>query len=175
MRLIAMLMFPIACCWPLVAQAPKIDRSELLGAWKLRRVDALRSDGRTFPPLGEHVTGTLAYLASGEMVVAWGREDRPAAKNPSAPTDGEYRAMVENYFSAYFGTFELDAAGGKILHHINGGLEPDASGHTVVRDVELRGDTLVLTQPPGPCSRAFAGECAEGELIRLRLTWSRSR
>jgi hypothetical protein len=174
-RLITILMFPLACCWPVAAQTPRIDKSELVGAWKLVRVDALRSDGRTFLPLGEHVMGTLAYLASGDMVVAWGREDRPAPKDPSAPTDGEYRAMVENYFNAYFGTFQLDDAAGKISHRQNGTLQPGRSGRTVVRDIELRGDTLVLTQPPGPCDRAFADKCTEGESIRLRLTWSRSR
>lgn len=139
------------------------------------RVEAVRSDGQTFLPLGDRVMGTLAYLASGDMVVAWGRADRPAAKNRSAPTDSEYRNMVDDFFNAYFGTFELDATGRKVLHHIAGELHPGGLGRTATRDVELSGDTLVLTQPPGPCLPVSDGQCKEGELVRLRLTWSRSR
>jgi lipocalin-like protein len=165
----------VAHSWPLVAQHTRVTRGELLGAWRLSRVEIIRADGEIYLPFGEHVTGILAYVESGDVVVAWGRADRPEFAKSSNPTGAELLGAVEDYFNAYFGTFEFEAAGQQVRHRTTGGLRPGGAGRTLVRDVELRGDTLVLTQPAAPCSAHDAGKCQEGEQVRMRLFWSRSR
>jgi len=150
-------------------------RAQILGVWKLRRVEALRPDGRTFLPLREHVTATLAYLDSGDFVESWARVDRPPTVGLPAQTRRQYRAMVERYFSSRSGTFELLNAGASIVHHINKGVQPFDPFGTLFRPVELDGDTLALTESDRLCLPAFAGQCAEGETASLRLTWNRSR
>ena len=79
---------------PMNGQTSQVTRGQLLGAWRLTRVETIRANGDIYLPFGEQVTGTLAYLESSDMIVAWGRGDRPELKNPSSPTGTELLAIV---------------------------------------------------------------------------------
>lgn len=155
------------------AHAQRLERADLIGAWKLQRVEAVRSDGSTYAPYGRNLSGTLAYLDSGDMVVAWGRSDRPEFADRANPTQTEIFGAVEDFFNAYFGTFEIDATAKRIRHHVVGTLRP-AQPRTLTRDAELAADTLVLVQDYA-CPPRDAGKCTLGEQLKLRLYWIRSR
>ena len=152
---------------------PALTVEALLGSWRLERFEAVRDDGRVFLPFGDSVSGTLVYLADGQMVVAYGRQDRPIPQQPNSPTPVELAKMVEG-FDAYWGSFEVDVARGQVTHHVKGAFEPHVTGTDRVRSVLLSGDTLVLSVPRGPCWWELVGQCVAGEQIQLRLTWRRS-
>ena len=133
----------------------------------------MRDDGRVFLPFGASVSGTLVYLADGQVVVTYGRQDRPIPQQPNSPTPVELAKMVEG-FDAYWGSFEVDAIRGQVIHHVKGAFEPGSNGRDRVRSFLLNGDTLLLSVPRGRCWWELVRQCAEGEQIQMRLTWRRS-
>ena len=151
---------------------PDLTVEALLGTWHLERFEAVRDDGRAFLPFGTSVSGTLVYLADGQMVVAYGRQDRPIPQQPNSPTPVELAQMLGG-FDAYWGSFEVDVARGQITHHVKGAFEPRVADTDRVRSVLLNGDTLVLSGPPGPCWWQLVSQCAVGEQVQVRLTWRR--
>ena len=78
--------------------------------------------------------------------------------------EDEARAAFER-FDAYCGTWEIDAATGNIIHHVDGSRFPNWTGTDQVRMVELAGDRLVLRTPP----ILAAGQEWTGELVWQRL------
>ncbi len=146
----------------------------LLGTWHLVRFETVRADGRTFLPFGASVSGSLVYLADGQMIVAYGRQDRTRPQQPTTPTPMELAKMVEG-FDAYWGTFEVDPIHGQVVHHVQGAFETQAIGTDRIRSVTLDGYTLVLAVPIGQCWWEFANQCTAGEQVQMKLTWQRSQ
>jgi hypothetical protein len=141
--------------------------SDLVGAWHLERVEGVRGD-KVGQPFGSSVSGTLVYMPNGQMVVAWGRQDRAAPKDMSKTTPEEAAGIIKG-FDAYWGTFEVDSVRGIVIHHVKGCLQPSVIGTDRIRNVSLVGDMLTLALKV-PCP-----QCAPGEEAILRLVWIRSR
>jgi Lipocalin-like domain len=79
----------------------------------------------------------------------------PAGQNNTSAVDG---------YDAYFGTYEVDEQTGKVKHTLVGSITPTNIGMTVMRDLRVDGDTLMIqldTTTPG------------GEPITRTLTWKR--
>ena len=144
-----------------------ITANDLVGAWHLERVEGIRGD-KVGQPFGSSVSGTLVYMPNGQMVVAWGRQDRAAPKDMTKTTPEEAAAIIQG-FDAYWGTFEVDSVRGIVIHHVKGCLQPSVIGTDRIRNVSLVGDTLTLALKV-PCP-----QCAPGEEAILRLVWIRSR
>lgn len=157
-----------------VAQPSTLSSQALLGAWRLVKVETIRADGSRYSRFGP-VDGTIAYTPSGDVVVAWGKAGRSPYADPELPSAAEVQGAVEDFFNAYFGTFELDVARRQVRHTLRGQLAPGRTGQVLVRDVDYRGDTLVLIQPPWSCPRREIGRCTRGEMVRLELTWIRAK
>ena len=144
-----------------------VTANDLVGAWHLERVEGIRGD-KVGQPFGSSVSGTLVYMPNGQMVVAWGRQDRAAPKDMTKTTPEEAAGIIKG-FDAYWGTFEVDSVRGIVIHHVKGCLQPSVIGTDRIRNVSLVGDTLTLALKV-PCP-----QCAPGEEIILRLVWIRSR
>lgn len=172
-----MLSTMLLLCFPTWAlcqdQATPLDVKALLGSWQLVRYEVVKADNQVFLPYGSSLSGILVYLGNGRMFAAWGNQDRPRAKDPQRPTQAEL-AMRLKGFDAYWGTFEVDAVRRVVIHHVEGCITPEAIGTDRIRNVVVDGDNLILMTSPQPCGGWFKDQCAEGERVRLKLTWRKN-
>ncbi len=172
--IIPLVMLLLLLCFPTRApcqdQATPLDVKALLGSWQLIRYEVIRADNRVFLPYGSSLSGILVYLSNGRMFAAWGNQDRPRTKDPQHPTVAEL-AMRLKGFDAYWGTYEVDAVRRVVVHHVEGCITPEAIGTDRIRNVILDGDNLILMTSPGPCGGFYRDQCADGERVRLKLTW----
>ncbi len=172
--LLAILLIMLLVCFstgaPCQDQGIPLDVNALLGSWQLVRFEVVRADNRVFLPYGSSLSGILAYFANGRMFAAWGNQDRPKAKDLQRPTQAELAVRL-NGFDAYWGTFEIDAVKRVVIHHVEGCITPEAIGTDRIRNVIVDGDNLILMTSPRPCGGFWRDQCAEGERVRLKLTW----
>jgi hypothetical protein len=140
---------------------------DLVGTWELRGVTARRTDGHVTAPYGEHPRGVLIYDATGRVTTVIVHEHlEPFVTDSIVAAD---RTEASNAFRrtlAYFGTYEIDASAGRVVHHVEACTFPNWIGTDEVRRFELDRDRLVLSTPP-----QLAGG---GEDAVFTLTWERS-
>jgi len=142
-------------------------RSKLIGVWKLVSIEERDAQGRLVVPLdyGPNPIGMLIYEAGGHMSVhamRRGRAKLPSDDVHSAPAEAAKAAFVG--YNAYFGTFEVDAQRGLVIHHVEGAMIPNWEGTKQVRRFRLEGDKLILEPPQFE---------AAGQQRTRRLTWQR--
>jgi hypothetical protein len=129
------------------------DRTEpnapLVGVWNLLSFTGRTESGQVTHPLGESPHGNLLYLPSGRFAVQIVPSGRPhfASADPLEGSPAEFKAAYLGVI-AYYGTYTFDAAGGFVLHHIEGSVYPNWEGVDFKRFVNLAGDRLTLTTPP---------------------------
>jgi len=113
----------------------------LIGNWTLVSYDAVAADGSRSLPFG-HAVGRLTYDEHGHMS---GQVMRPGRARVSLGEGSaqQVRAAYIGYI-AYFGRYELDAAGDRVTHFVEGALNPVWVGGEQVRQVRFDGDLLVL-------------------------------
>lgn len=123
-------------------------RQRLIGNWALVSYESVSADGTTRHPFGE-AAGRLAYDEHGQMA---GQVMRP----------GRHGADAHGYI-AYFGTYDVNAAGDIVTHHVEGALNPSWVGGEQKRRFRFDGDRLVLELDVARGDRIF----------RHVLTWRR--
>lgn len=120
----------------------------LRGAWQL--VDWRITQGeRVTHPFGESPAGMICYTDDGHMqavIAAAGRKPLSAAVPRQAP-EGERAAAFDSYFH-YAGTYEIQP-GPRVVHRVTHALNPAFVGTEQVRNIDLDGDTLVLSATEG--------------------------
>ena len=84
-------------------------RDKLIGAWRLVRIDAPGSDGKTVP--GPQPEGMLIYTRDGHMSVQ--------LMYPEAQHDLN-NAYVRNGYESSFGAYDVDEAKHTLTHHVTG-------------------------------------------------------
>ena len=178
MRLSTLLMFcPLAVA---LAQRPAkpVDpapatqesvRDRLPGAWRLVKIETIRSNGEIiFPFYGKNPEGLLVYDRSGWMSVQIISDPKPTVPTTSSregflAAPASERASAADGFYAYCGTWEVDSSGRTVTHHIKQSFYPAERGQDAVRQLTLEGDRLILV--------AKAHET--GEDHERRLVWER--
>jgi hypothetical protein len=125
-----------------------VMKNRLIGTWALLSYESVSEDGTTRHPFGG-AAGRLAYDEHGNMA---GQVMRPGRHGTDAPG-----------YIAYFGTYEVDAAGDTVIHHVEGALNPSWVGGDQVRRFRFDGDRLVLELDVPRGDRVF----------RHVLTWRR--
>jgi hypothetical protein len=132
-----------------VGAAAAAGAASLHGAWRLTSLETVRPDGSLLREwMGERPSGILIYQPGGQVSLHIMRDPRARwqADHAFKASPTERVAAFDGYY-AYWGTFELDPAAGKVRHRIAGSLWPSEVGTTVERAVEVAGDTLTLTTP----------------------------
>jgi tetratricopeptide (TPR) repeat protein len=138
---------------PPTATPRLLTREDLIGSWRLLRIDYAGPKGALDDPFYHSgSTGLLTYDAAGAMSVQIVGATRPALSIPatrpvssaSAPDAREKAAAIDSYY-AYFGTWDLDADHSSVTHHISKALIPAEDGVSYAQDVKLEGDTLTFT------------------------------
>jgi hypothetical protein len=132
----------------------------LVGTWSLVSYITESPDGSRGKPYGEAV-GRLSYDGDGNMS---GQVMRPGRADVVHGTSGlqEVRAAYTGYI-AYFGTYEVGAAGDTVVHHVQGSLIPGWVGGRQVRRMRFEGAHLILS----------ADVHKNGAIVRHTLTWQR--
>lgn len=156
-----------------VAGPPKsvLTREDLIGVWRLVRIDYSGPHGSTVDPFYQaDSTGLLIYDRSGWMSVDIVAPHRPRFEVPSqriAMQDGaEIAALKVSAFDSYYaydGTWEFNAASSEIAHHVVSSLLAAESGVTYTQKVSLEGGHLIFTNRSGAQGR---------ETVRLKI-WER--
>jgi len=145
------------------AQAQDSVAPRFVGTWRLVSTEQKLADGSIRPSVfGPRGVGYLIYTDVGRMCAILMNPDRPRWQADSLASDREVRAAYDR-FIAYCGTYEVNAADGSVVHHIELDKSPNAVGLDRKRFFKLSDDRLVLTvAPPLPAGVA-----------EYRLTWER--
>ena len=141
--------------------------AQFVGTWQLVESYSEKSSGRASFPLGANVIGRINYDAAGNMAAQlMGMERTPfSSRNPQEVGDAEYRDAFQSY-TAYFGTYTVQAAAGTVTHHVLGATVPNWPGNDQLRHFEFSGDRLTLRTPP---MRGNDGEKAVHTLVWQRV------
>ena len=120
-----------------------------VGAWRLVSAVQHMADGskRNHPMYGPGGTGYILYSDSGRVCVINVAPSRPKWANESSPTEAEMRAALKGVVS-YAGRFEVNAAEGWIIHHIEQDVIPNKIGSSQKRFFEFSGNRLILRPAP---------------------------
>lgn len=123
--------------------------TDLTGTWKLLSYQRMHADGAITHPQGEHPVGRISYDAAGRVAALMMRRTRPGAGIQStdevrSADAGDLRDMISG-FTAYFGTYEIDANNNAVTHHIQACLLPGWVGTCQRRTFERSGNQLVLS------------------------------
>jgi hypothetical protein len=137
-------------------------RASLIGAWRLVSFEFRKADGAVIDPYGEKAYGSIIYTESGRYSAQLMRSDRPrfAIGDQMMGTPAEIEANYKGSIS-YFGTYQIDAENGFIIHHVESSIFPNMEGTDQKRFFELSEDRLQLTTPP----INLDGEKAVGVLV----------
>ncbi len=129
-----------------------LRREDLLGVWRLVRIDYVGPNGPLDDPF-YHAgsSGLLTYDESGSMSVQIAGLTRPRLPVPnSRPVDAATMvdapakaAALDSYY-AYFGTWDYDASHATVTHHIGSALLPAENGVNYSQNVALTGNQLTF-------------------------------
>ncbi len=125
----------------------KIDRNDLIGAWRLHDFVLMDADGTKRRPFRADSTGLIFYTANGFMSVA---------TMQIGSETGEAK------FLSYHGSFDLHDD--RVVHHIEMSSDANLVGRDNVRYPALDGETLTLTARPS----LFGGEGTEADIVWRR-------
>ena len=132
----------------------------LVGNWRLVAYETVDETGRHAKPYGEAV-GRLTYDDRGNMSGQVMRPNRARVELGEGNAQ-QVRAAYMGYI-AYFGTYEVDAGGGRVVHHVHASLNPAWVGGDQVRAMRFDGDRLVLSTEV----------IKAGQTVTHTLTWER--
>lgn len=122
---------------------------ELIGTWHLLSCTIIYDDGREEDYWGENPKGVLIYDNEGTVAAQLGKRGRTlfAQNDWSKGTFEELKDAFQTY-QAYYGTYELHADEGYVIHHVNGAIFPNWEGKPEKRFFEIDGNKLHITAPP---------------------------
>lgn len=130
------------------AQAPTMnpDARKFIGSWRLV---ATTSDGKVRPERGEKPTGIITYDENGWMA-AQIQPDRPPIGMVGATPSGEEAKAALFGYTAYFGTYTVDAQAKIVTHHRKGNVNPGWEKNAdIQRAYVFDGPDRVILYPVG--------------------------
>jgi hypothetical protein len=138
----------------------------LVGTWSLVNYLASGEDGAVVHPMGESLSGLLAYGADGFVGVQIMQVGRPRwRRSPTGRDRATERVTAADGYLAYSGTYEVDEEAQAVVHRMQVALVPNWVGTAQRRAVAFDGDRLELTAEP-----AFILDAVR----TARLTWRRA-
>lgn len=149
--------------------------SSVIGTWLLESIVDTLPDGSIDRWMGSHPTGAIVYSPSGYMSVQFMRDPRPQLA-PGTTLDADaapghlfdslppesVREVLNGYY-AYFGRYQVTAAGDSVTHFVETSLRPHEVGIIYRRAIRIDGDRLFISL-----------HTEDGGIRRHRvLTWTR--
>jgi hypothetical protein len=123
-------------------------REQLVGTWKIVRVNNTRPDGSIKEIFGPSPKGIAVFDARGNTVIVLMRSGRPifAANNRDLGTPDEYKATVQGTH-AYFGTYSVIEKDKTLVFHVEGNTFPNQEGIDTERLISFNGDQFTWITP----------------------------
>ena len=118
-----------------VTSTPPGARDRFVGVYRLV----------VYQPHGDRPTGRIYYDAAGHMGALLHQPDRTPL--PETPTIDDYRAATQGLV-AYYGTYDVDPATGRVVHHIEAASNPAWIGTDFFRWYAFEGNRLTLRTNP---------------------------
>jgi hypothetical protein len=124
-----------------------MDKTLLIGRWKIVSWEQRYDDGRVTRPLGAALEGFIQYDVDGRMMCMMGRADRAGfVTGGQWNASNDEKAGAYSSFMAYAGSYTVD--GDLVTHHVDLSLFPNWKGGDQRRHAQLRrdpsGDTLEI-------------------------------
>lgn len=110
-------------------------QEQLVGVYRLAR----------YAPHGDEPTGRISYDPAGRMWAMIFPPGRQPITSSSMPE--EYRDTMRGVVS-YYGTYEIDEATGRVIHHVEAASNPDWIGDDFIRWFRFEGRDLVISLNP---------------------------
>lgn len=140
--------------------SPTDVQKRLVGNWRLISFVNIDEKGAERP--AAYDAGRIMYDAHGNMAAQLSRSGRP--KLSPKPSEAD-RAAAYSGFLAYYGRYTVDAATGRVTHHVEGSTNPSWPGTELVRYYAFSPDDSRLM---------LSLKNAEGRITGT-LTWERLR
>jgi hypothetical protein len=135
--------------------------NSFLGSWSLVSLHDTLPSAEVQKPFGESPMGLILYQADGHMSaqLSVARPKRLVSEDPLCASADEAANAWQTYFG-YWGTFQVDADKGVVLHRVEGCSFPNWIGAEQVRHFRFDGaDRLILEAQSGS--------------VRSNLIWQR--
>ena len=125
-------------------------RTPFYGVWDLVSIVTRDKSGNERKTYGDAPRGQITYERTGRMSAILGRSDRKPVASPTL-TDATPEQMKEivTGFAAYYGTFEVDAATKRVIHHVQQALHPSWAGTDLIRSYAFEGNQMTLAAAIG--------------------------
>lgn len=128
----------------------------LVGTWRLVSFEDI-DNGQVFRRYGDRPLGIFIYTADGHVAIQIANPSNPVCVAPGskygpgrkddlavpACTPQQMRQLLDGY-TAYWGTYTVDAAAGVVTHHVQSSLANGYAGTDQRRPFHLDGDRLVI-------------------------------
>ena len=128
----ALLLTLVGAAEPIPAQTVQ---QRFVGVYRLAR----------YAPFGDHPIGRISYDASGRMWAMLLPPDRKPLTRSSSPE--EYRDTMRGVV-AYYGTYTIDEAAGRVIHHVEAASNPAWIGDDFIRWYRFEGRNLLIALNP---------------------------
>ena len=135
------------------------------GVWWLLSREDWTKDGqrRIDPTLGSDPIGILSY-AKTHFSAQFMKRARTEGPADQISYSGRNNTSAVGGYDAYFGTYEVNTAEGKVSHTLIASITPSNIGMTVMRDLRVNEDKLMIQ---------LETTTTEGEPIIRTLIWKR--
>ena len=98
---------------------------------------------------GEDPVALLIYDRAGHFAAQFMKRDRSAVV-PDGPGGARNNSRAQGGYDAYFGTYTVDDAASTVTQRLLGALSQENVDSILTREMEVRGDTLVIRVRPRP-------------------------
>ena len=145
--------------------ATKNLSESLPGTWWLQsRIDVTAAgEQHPDPLLGEDAVALLIYDRSGHFSAQFMKRDRLSPPRTVLAAAAN-NTQAQGGYDAYFGTYIVDNASSMVTQRLLGSLSQANIGMVLTREMEVRGDTLVIQ---------LETTAADGIPVTRTLTWKR--
>ena len=120
----------------------QIEKTQLLGRWRIVEWVQHFDDGRRLYPLGRDLNGFIQYDADRMFCFLCSADRKPLSGSQWTAPDAEKAAAYASCL-AYSGTY--DVSGNEVLHRVDVSLYPNWVGTTQRRRAKLEDERLVLS------------------------------
>lgn len=134
-------------------------KQQLIGSYKLISYVMYDEKGTERPT--NYTIGQISYDAAGRMSAQLMAKDRPTAGRGASDAD---RAAAAAGYISYFGRYEIDAARGVVIHHVEGALGQGMVGQAMPRWFEF-----------SPDGQSLFLMTKNGDRVTGRLRWDRNK
>lgn len=120
-------------------------QSQLVGTWKLVLFqDRTSPDEPWLNDFGDPPLGYFMYDATGHASIQIMKTPPVQVPKTEQEPSPEQALDIFKGYIAYFGTYHIDEDAGLIVHHVEGGLNPNDIGSDQKRPFQLSGDKLII-------------------------------